>query len=335
MANNHEQFMEFNGAIRLTDARRKSLKGSRKELRRKIRKYFDDEKPNEIKPKFGSQGSFLMDTIVNPIPRKIKVQGEEITLLIYDIDDGVYFIGNQNQAERHPVGTYHDWIYEAVKDHTNQKPVRKKTCIRVLFADGHHIDLPIYYKQGTIPELAHFIKNWLESDPQAFTEWFNGQADVNPQLRRIVRYLKAWKDFREFTDSGKEFPTGLVLTILACNNYMKHNRDDISIKETLVLMRDRLCRNFECLRPTTPKGENLLAEYSHKDYFMTCLDRMIEKAQKAIDETNPKNGCKHWQDEFGDRFSCSTAKDEKEAENSPGLKTLVGTHKPYGDFSSR
>jgi len=100
-------------------------------------------------------------------------------------------------------------------------------------------------------------------------------------------------------------------------------------------MRDRLRRNFECLRPTIPKGENLLAEYSQRDYFMKCLDRMIEKAQKAIDETNPKNGCKHWQDEFGDRFSCSTAKDEKEAENSPGLKTLVGTHKPYGDFSSR
>ena len=51
---------------------------------------------------------------------------------------------------------------------------------------------------------------------------------------------------------------------------------------------------------------------------MKCLDRMIEKAQKAIDETNPKNGCKHWQDEFGDRFSCSTAKDEKEAEKLIG-----------------
>lgn len=335
MANNHLQFKEFNGAIRLTDARRKDLKGSRRELRRKIRKYFVDDKPNEIKPKFGSQGSFLMDTIVNPIPRKIKVGNEEVTILIYDIDDGVYFIGNESPSQRKAVSIYHDWIYEAVKDHTNQLPVRKKTCIRVLFADGHHIDLPIYYKQGEIPELAHLVKGWIFSDPQAFTEWFNSKASVHPQLRRIVRYMKAWKDFREFTDAGKEFPSGLVLTILACNSYINNDRDDIAFKETLILMRDRLNRQFECLRPTVPQGDNVLDGYAHKTYFLECLDRMIDKAKKAIDETNPKNGCKHWQNEFGDRFSCSTAKNEKEEEKSPELRTLVGTHKPYANFSAR
>ena len=35
MANCNEHFQKYNGEIRLTDARRNNLKGSRKELRRK------------------------------------------------------------------------------------------------------------------------------------------------------------------------------------------------------------------------------------------------------------------------------------------------------------
>src|SRR3954469_20868496 len=107
MANSSTSFEEFNKTIRLTDARRKSLKGSRKELRKKTRKYFDEEKSKEIKPKFSGQGSLAMDTIVNPIPRKELVGKEEKTVLYYDVDDGIYFIGTEEQKDRKSVQTYH------------------------------------------------------------------------------------------------------------------------------------------------------------------------------------------------------------------------------------
>ena len=77
MANNHKVFTEFNKTIRLTDSKRNSLKTSRTALRRRIRNYFDDNKPDEIKPKFYIQGSMAMDTIVNPIPKTIEIDGEE------------------------------------------------------------------------------------------------------------------------------------------------------------------------------------------------------------------------------------------------------------------
>jgi len=115
MANCHGLFSDFNGVIRLTDARRKGLKGSRKELRRKIRKYFEEQKPNEITPKFSGQGSLLMDTIVNPVPRKEKVGGEEKTILYYDVDDGVYFVGDESKENRKSISTYHDWVYEKIR----------------------------------------------------------------------------------------------------------------------------------------------------------------------------------------------------------------------------
>ena len=37
-----------------------------------------------------------------------------------------------------------------------------------------------------------------------------------------------------------------------------------------------------------------------------------EDAEKAIESKNPHDACIRWQAHFGDRFSCSTAKDEDE-----------------------
>ena len=91
MANNHEQFVAFHDAIRATVARRDKLKDNRKSLRKRIRNYFNDNLPDEIQPKFYSQGSFALDTILNPIK---DVDG----LAAYDLDDGVYFIGESENS---------------------------------------------------------------------------------------------------------------------------------------------------------------------------------------------------------------------------------------------
>lgn len=332
MANCHNLFTEFNSRIQLTDARKTSLKKSRKKLRDRIRTYFNDEKPNEIKPKFKSQGSFLMDTGVNPIPRTEIIDGEEKPILKYDIDDGVYFIGGESKDKRKTIQTYHDWIWEAVKDHTDKEPIDKNTCIRVLFADGHNIDLPIYYKKGDIPELAHKAKGWIESDPKAFADWFNQKASDNPQLRKIVRYLKAWCDFRKFSRTDKPMPSGFIMTILATEQFYGHERDDVALKETLIKIEDALQKKFQCLRPTAPTGENLLENYTaHKDYFMSCLSDFIKNAKSALEEKTQTKACKNWCDSFGDRFPCSLAKDVEEEEASAGLAAIAVKSTKYYD----
>lgn len=116
MADSNEIFLEFNNIIRLTDAKRKGLKISRKELRNKIRKYFKENKSDEVQPKFFVQGSLATDTIVNPIPRTISKDGEDVTIYKYDVDDGIYFIGQESAAERKSIQTYHSWIMEALMD---------------------------------------------------------------------------------------------------------------------------------------------------------------------------------------------------------------------------
>lgn len=332
MANCNTHFEEYNGKIRLTDARRKSLKGSRKELRNKVRKWFNENKPDETKPKFSGQGSMSMDTIINPMPRKIKIGDEEKTVLYYDVDDGIYFQGDKEPKDRPTPTTYHNWIYDAVKGHTDQAPIDKNTCVRTLFADGHNIDQPIYYKKGNTPELAHKRDGWIDSDPMAFTDWFNNLAEKEPQLRKLVRYGKGWFDNREFINQSKPMPSGLIITILIAENAIyRKDRDDVALKETLQAIQRKLNNSFECKRPTTPKGENLLANYGHKDYFMKCLADFINDATQALQEKNFKKATELWRKHLSDRFPLG--KDEDEVSNSSaGLGTIITpTTKPYAE----
>lgn len=330
MANSHSLFTEFNKTIRLSEAKRKKLRKSRKSLRKKIRKFFKEEKPNEISPKFKMQGSMIMDTIVEPIPRVEIEYGEEKTKLYYDVDDGIYFIGDIE--DRKSEQTYHNWIVQAVTGHTNTPPVDKPTCVRVIFSDGRNIDLPIYFKHDDIPELAHRIKKYMDSDPLAFINWFNDKVKGKPQLIRIIRFLKAWRDFRQFTRKDKKMPSGFILTILACENYYANDRDDIALKETLMLIQNKLQRKFECLRPTAPAGENLFDDYNEKDYFMKCLSNFIEDGKAALKEKNYKRSCEKWQKHFGDRFPCSLAKDEEESnENSASLASVASRSRPWAN----
>lgn len=332
MANCDKHFGVYNGNIRLTDARRKSLKGSRKELRNKVRKWFEENKPNETKPKFSGQGSMSMDTIINPIPRKIKEENEEKMVLYYDVDDGIYFVGDKEPKERPTPATYHSWIYDAVKGHTDKDPIDKNTCVRTLFANGRNIDQPIYYKKGDIPELAHKRDGWIDSDPKAFTDWFNDLAGKEPQLRRLVRYGKGWCDNREFENTSKPMPSGLIITILFAENAVyRKDRDDVALKETLQAIQRKLNISFECKRPTTPKGENLLANYGHKDYFMDCLAKFIDDATKALQEKNFKKATELWRKHLSDRFPLGDDKEET-SNASAGLGAIIpATAKPYAE----
>lgn len=331
MANCNNYFDEFNGKIRLTDARRKSLKCSRNELRKKIRKWFDENKPNETKPKFNGQGSMLMDTIINPIPRKIIENGEEKTVFYFDVDDGIYFQGDKDPNDRATPSTYHGWIYDAVKGHTDKNPIDKNTCIRTLFAGGHNIDQPIYYKKVENPELAHKRDGWIESDPKEFTDWFNAKAEIHLQLRRLVRYLKAWADNRKFLNESMSMPSGLILTILVTENAVYRDRDDVALKETMLTIQSKLKISFACNRPTTPNGENLLKDYTQRDYFMDCLAKFIDDATKALQEKNFRKATEHWRKHLSERFPLGEDKDET-SNASSGLGAIIPTTtKPYAE----
>ena len=327
MANNHEQFLEFNETITLDDSKKDELRTNRGALRKVIDDYFEEFHSDKVAPLYKEQGSYKMHTIINPIPQKGKNDsGEEITLLPYDLDDGIYF--EDSLDSRKSINTYHNWIYDAVKNHTSKGAIKKNTCVRVLYANGHHIDLPIYFQEKEsdetpwkiiIPELAHKKDDWVQSDPKEFYQWFNAKAKDNYQLRRLVRYIKAWSDKQNNSYSTK-MPSGIVLTILTTKNFCPNERDDIAFLNTTKAIKSELDYIYRCERPTTKVGENLIHKYS-EEHFKDRLGKLIESGDKAVEKKSQKEGCKHWQRHFGDRFVCSNIDEDNSEKESNKYET--------------
>lgn len=291
MADCHDLFGAFHKAIGLTKPQRQTLRGSRNGLRSKVRAKLKD-KGYDIK--FHQQGSFAMHTII----------ASQDSADVYDIDDGAYII--QDDRPQESIGTLHKWLMEAAKDHTTLDPSDKGPCVRVFFRAGYHVDLVLYHKRdGYHPQLAH--KNgWLDSDPKDFMDWFDEYAIAKPQLRRLVKYFKAWGD-----NLRGNMPSGLVMTILATNNLQVAGRDDVAFLETMRQMRAALSASFSCFRPTFPY-EDLVDDYSdsRRDYFLDRLDAFIASGDLAVAEPTQREACKRWKKHFGDRFNCDDAEDE-------------------------
>jgi hypothetical protein len=317
MANCHEIFKNYNKQIRLTDDKRNELTIFRDNLRSRILDGYNLTLrylsiPQKLE--FQSQGSFVMDTIIKPIHDD------------YDIDDGVYFIGSLDREQRPIPEEFHKIIVKAIdRGHEDVEKIEdKSTCVRVKYKKGFHIDIPIYYADNyEIPDLADKEQGWIISNPIEFISWFedkinsgfqkaylyeSGKFDAfqkwtidirknDVQLRRIVRYLKSWGDLRR-----EEMPCGLIMTILAANNYYVHERDDIALKETLVNIQAKLHKSFICERPTTPKGEDLLKNYKNKSQFLNYLDGFVENAKLGLSESVIQKACEYWQKSLGSRF---------------------------------
>lgn len=334
MAVLNKEYNKFDKEIKLNQNRKDALKKSRKELRRKIKQWFKDNKPDEIQPKFNSQGSIKMNTTINPI---VEYDEDGNILRKYDLDDGVYFIYKKEGDEKQSINTWHNWVFKATEDHTGKDSIRKTTCVRVVFADGHHIDIPIYYKDDGIIELAHKSKGWLESDPKEFYEWFNEKKKTRSRLEAIVRCLKAWKNFREDKNTNLKLPSGFELTILATNNYVDADNLDEAFKETVKAIDTELNKygGFKCIRPTTPSDEDIFDNYSEtrKNNFLSILKNLKEESIKASEEKNFKKASEILRNsQFGTRFPLGDDKDEESKSNS--LKESLGSAiikpKPYG-----
>ena len=201
MAKMNAEFKKFDGNIKLSDAKLKELRTSRDAIRKNLKEWFEDNGKGPVK--FCMQGSMAMNTVVNPL-------GEDD----YDIDDGIYLEDVDLSAEECPAAmTVHSWVMKAVNDQTSYDPTNKNTCVRVPYAHGYHVDLPIYALDGDSAYLAHKRDGWVSSDAKDFKDWLKEKSIGDSQLRRIIRYLKRWKDYCNVDLKGIEI-TILALSLI-------------------------------------------------------------------------------------------------------------------------
>lgn len=223
--------------------------------------------PNAIREKLRKHRKANQDRLIRNIPKGISVnqssfikQGSYAIWTsiqeqdnAYDIDDGVAFY-RQDLADDDGIDMTPEDAKEMVRkalvdDRFDKKPEIKHNCVRVFYAEGHHVDIPVYrrYTDASETEIQEIAgeAGWKTSDPQQINVWFlerveelNGQQeDAGGQLRRMIRLFKR---FARSRGEKWDMPSGIKLTMLATECFRPDDRDDEAFYNMMSALRSRL-----------------------------------------------------------------------------------------------
>ena len=224
--------------VTLSLTTRENLRGNRDANRDRMKRGL--EKNKKPKPdEFIIQGSYAMKTMTQHATND------------YDIDDGAAFAEEKLKDQNGTAFTPHQ-AKEMVRDALveggglAEDPIVKKNCVRVKYAAGHHVDIPVYRIRGSSSSAKKELagEEWRDSNPTEITDWFRReeknthlQGEAEPQVRRLVRHVK--RNSRCNLE-GKS-PSGLILTILTAEQHKNYDsREDRVLREVLRKIRDRL-----------------------------------------------------------------------------------------------
>lgn len=222
MANVQTHFNKFHNTIRRSYDDSRILREKRdmllNDLREGLQRHFQTARVRVPRFDMFNQGSYVMGTGVEPL------SGED-----YDIDVGLNFHLSKNDYS--PVEVK-KWVCEALQ--TGNRTVEyKRPCVRVQYHRAgevlYHVDLAIYsghaYNWDNRTYLAKGFmgsgpadKIWEVAEPkrliEIFQQKFQNQEEHREQFRRVIRFLKRWKDVN-FSANGNERPTGIAMTACA------------------------------------------------------------------------------------------------------------------------
>jgi hypothetical protein len=218
-------FEDFNKKIKMDYDELSELATKRDIILKKLRE--DDELPSFDE---FNQGSYAMFTGVEPLDKE------------YDIDVGLRF--NVNKAEYDALELKQK-VHEILKDHTDYGAEIKKPCVTVTYKKNgeaaYHVDLVVYsYEDKDNTDNQLYLargtnkdnKEWESSDPIKLKDDIMGKWDDSEQraqYRRIIRYMKRWKNI-EFKASGNGEPPGIGITLLAYEKFTPQKYDCLESK---------------------------------------------------------------------------------------------------------
>jgi hypothetical protein len=278
-----------------------------------------------------------------PTPKEFIKQGSYAMLTMvqdsendYDIDDGVYF----TQASLVVKGE--DMTAEAAKklvadalqdDRFNYPPKALKNCVRVLYHQGFHVDLPVYRIRTDNGQYELACGDaWVISRAADVEEWFYGankekSPDVGSnggQFRRAVRLLKRFA--RSRTTWKKEIASGFTVTKLAEERFVGDSaREDIALRNCMRSIHSRLLFNLEVKHPVTPGG---MLTSGPADPGTTFLREKLGLALKDLEilddpKCDAKQAAAAWDKVFNTSFFSGRVESRKAA--AAASNSLLGT----------
>ena len=245
-----------NDEVTLPTTQQTAMRDHRNANRDRLKKGLKDQGKPAVR-EFRSQGSYAMKTMVQHPDND------------YDIDDGVYFDKSVLVGERGAEMTAlqaRQMVRDAVDDGSFKTPPEvRKNCVRVYYASGYHVDLPVYRRvtskdsfgnEAYHHELAS--SDWKRSDARDVTTWFEGENDRQSpgedngrQLRRVTREIKKYA--RSRTSWSSQVLSGFGITKLVTECFRGNaDREDQALYDTMNAIRDRLTYNLVVKHPVTP-----------------------------------------------------------------------------------
>lgn len=222
-----------------------------------------------------------------------------------------------------------------VKDRGWKLVTDKVTCVRIEIATFAHIDVPLYaipdgeftmlakaavenYGYMSLDEavrkaekdvwtklprnsvlLAHRECDWMESDPRPVKEWFLAEVMVRgEQLRRVVRYLKSFRDW-QWPSGG---PSSILLMAAAAPLFeRRERRDDVALLDVVAALPKKLRAGVNNpvadAESLTKRLGNEKVEEAAKKF------EVLEKVLRgALDAGNKAQACSWMVGQFGPRF---------------------------------
>jgi fido (protein-threonine AMPylation protein) len=331
-----KEFTEFHTKIKQDDYG--ALNEKRTMLIQELRSWL---KANE-KPGFNefNQGSYAMKTTIEPL------DAED-----YDIDVGLEFHLCIDDYEPTEVK---QWVIDAFSAKVNRNVEPKTPCVRVQYIkDGDpkfHLDFAIYgrddaseqgkdlYLAKGKPKANEENKKWDPSDPFALKKIVNTafeDAKEQFQMRRAIRALKRWKDFKFAEGNGR--PTGIALTAMALDFFKPVVFDPITKEEKvsdLKAIRNLVSKiidnnyGLDVVLPVEP-GNNLCSKLKNSDTsvadYKSRLEALHDALKSAANHDDAHDAALILQKQFGSDFPVPPKEEKSKVTSAPAIAPSIGS----------
>lgn len=322
MTNVQKYFNDFHEAIKLEYEDNKVLRERRDELLVELKECLknDSRSVSEF-----HQGSYAMHTGIKALDN-----GD------YDIDVGLVFELDV-EANKSPVEVK-KWVYNALKD-TYPDITMKTPCVTVEFeaeeddSRNYHVDFAIYAEDINTKDIylakgklysTGINREWEISEPKELVRKIKERyenVDDRQQFRRVVRYLKRWKDLKFKNQVNR--PTGIGLTLAALSHFIPvinrdHFADTKTIKDLEAIKNfvGQMISGFQSVYHDGEYAERLAVTLPTKPYsdvyegmsnsqmqeFKNKLEDLKENLEKANNEIDIVEACTILQKSFGEDF---------------------------------
>lgn len=330
------------GNLNLRDDHRMDIAEAKNEVRVALRDgiprvYAAEGHPGKVpQPRFFTQGSWAYKTLNAPAQPPQQADVDDGCYL------PLSFL-NQTDSPSVAADVFFDVAQKALADLVKERGWTlsgKPTCIRVEISALAHIDIPLYaipdkefetlvkaenarravldgignFAEAAMDSweelpktkvlLAHREEGWMHSDPRPVKEWFVDQVETRGvQLRRVVRYLKAYRDWTWKTGG----PSSILLMAAASPLFVKQDRRDDQalvdvVKQLPAALRMGVNNPVNQEESFTDRLRASSDDVDMVEQVALQFEDLGRRLQAAMDAGNAEQACTWLQGLFGPRF---------------------------------